>query len=203
MSDQPVIALWDLGNVVVRWEPQSILERFGHNTFDTEFLRRELLEHRDWLNLDQGLISEQQFAERLVQQSNLTESQIYRCFDVVRESLIDIPESVAMIEQMHRAGIAMYVLSNMSLKNASYLRQRAYFKYFTGVVISAEEQLIKPDPSLYQRVLDKHSLQAKELYFIDDSLPNVEAARAAGMQAQHFHRKPECYTQIRRVFGLE
>ncbi|MEM7256860.1 MAG: HAD family phosphatase [Pseudomonadota bacterium] len=200
---RPVIALWDLGNVVVRWDPEVILENFNFDAEPTAFLRHELLGHQDWLRLDQGLITEQQFAERLVSESSLSASQVQHCFDVIRESLTDIPESVELIEQMYSAGISMYVLSNMPLINAGYLRQRPYFKYFDGVVISAEEKLIKPDPALFQRVLDKHSLRAQDLYFIDDSLPNIETAKAAGMHAQHFHRTAECYRQIRQVFALD
>lgn len=199
---EPKIALWDLGNVIVRWEPETILSNFNYSEDQTDYLRRELLGHADWLKLDQGLISEQQFADRLSIDSSLSMSQIQRCFDVVRESLVDIPESVTVVEQMRDAAIPMYVLSNMSNINAKYLRERDYFQWFDGVMISAEEKLIKPDLSLFQRVLSKYSLRAADVYFIDDSLPNIEAAESLGIQAQHFHRTERCYRQIRNVFNL-
>lgn len=202
MKKPPKVVLWDLGNVVVRWEPETILSNFKYGPDQTDFLRREMLGHNDWLKLDQGLITEQQFADRLINESSLTMSEILRCFDVVRESLIDIHESVRLIEQMHDANIPMYVLSNMSTANASYLRQRDYFEKFDGVVISAEEKLIKPDASLFQRVLDKFELRADDIYFIDDSEANIITAESLGFYAQHFHRSAACYRKIREVFDL-
>ncbi len=196
------IALWDLGNVVVRWEPETILELCRCDAEQTDFLRREFLGHTDWLKLDQGLITEREFAGRLIEQSTLSRAQVLRCFDVVRESLTDLSPSIEMIQQMHNAGIPMYVLSNMSLDNASYLREREYFQYFDGVMISAEENLNKPDPELFKRLLNKFSLQAEDVYFIDDSQPNIETALSLGFSAQHFHRTPHCYQEIRRVFQL-
>jgi HAD superfamily hydrolase (TIGR01509 family) len=196
------IALWDLGNVLVRWEPETILSRFGLEAELTEYLRGQLLGHDDWLKLDQGLTTEAKVAERLSRESGLAMPQIERCFDIVRESLTDIPESVELIRQMRDAGIPMFVLSNMSDVNAHYLRGRDYFQWFDGVVISAEEKLIKPDPTLFQRVLDRYSLQAQDVYFIDDSAENIRSAANLGFKAQQFHRRPGCYQRIRQAFAL-
>ena len=197
-----LVALWDLGNVVVRWEPETILTNFNCTAAETDFLRRELLGHDDWLRLDQGLITEQQFAERICAISSMSMAKVLGCFDVVRASLIDIPESVKLIRQMHDAQIPMYVLSNMSQENADMLKQREYFQCFDGVMISAEEKLIKPDPALFERVLNKYALNAGDLYFIDDSQPNIDTARSLGFKARQFHRSSDCYRQIRKEFGL-
>ena len=53
-------------------------------------------------------------------------------------------------------------------------------------MISAEERLLKPDPAIYHRLLDRNGLVAGECLFIDDSEKNVLAARAVGMAAHHF-----------------
>ena len=70
------------------------------------------------------------------------------------------------------------------------------------MVISAEEKLIKPDPALFELVLKRYRLNAEEVYFIDDSMPNIVAARELGMQALHFKRSDDCYRQIREAFKL-
>jgi len=96
----------------------------------------------------------------------------------------------------------MYVLSNMSIANARYLALRDYFKLFDGVVISAEEKLLKPESALFQLVLDRYDLQARELVFVDDMLPNIEAAESLGMKAVHFAATDKCYATIRDHFNL-
>ena len=197
-----MIALWDLGNVLVQWEPELIYPAFDLSAVHTQYLRSELLEHPDWLRLDQGLITEQEVAARISNETELSHNEVQRCFDVIRHSLVNIDASVAILSKMKAAGISMYVLSNMSNENAAYLRTREFFSLFDDVVISAEEKLIKPDPALFELVLKRYRLNAEEVYFIDDSMPNILAARALGIQALHFKRSDNCYRQIRETFNL-
>ena len=197
-----MIALWDLGNVVIRWDPEVVLEMFNLNSQQTDYLRTGLLGHQDWLDLDRGITTEEIVAQRIVSESDLTMHQALQCFAVVRESMVDLQASVTMLHAMKAASIPMYVLSNMPSKNADYLRSRDYFKLFEGVVISGEEKLLKPEPEIFQLVLDRYHLRAEEVYFIDDSLPNIEVAQSLGLQAQHFHRTDRCYATLREKFGL-
>jgi len=197
-----MIALWDLGNVLVRWDPEKILSMLGYPSHQTDFIRDRLFGHPDWLDLDRGVTTEDLVARRLVEESDLTLDEALRCFSVVRESLVDIPDSVSLVEQMAAAGIDMYVLSNMGYDNAELLQQRAYFSHFKGVVISAHEQLIKPDPAVYQVVLNRYELAAETVFFIDDTEKNINAATAQGMQGLVFRGSAECYATIRGVFDL-
>ncbi len=197
-----MIVLWDLGNVVVEWEPEKILRNMQYPERETAMVREQLLTHQDWLDLDRGVTTEDEVTSRLLSRTPLTKAQIHRCFEVIRHSLIDIDPTVALLREVHRSGIPMYVLSNMSLVNAAYLRQREYFKLFDGVIISAEEKLIKPEAALFQRTIDRFRLPAAETLFVDDSLPNIEMARELGLQTHHFLRTDHCYRTIRNKLGL-
>lgn len=196
-----MIALWDLGNVVVDWNPEKILQDIGYDENQTLFIREQLFDHQDWLDIDRGVTSEEKVARRLHSESSLTLAQVERCFDVVRQSLVDIERTVELLHEIHALGIPMYVLSNMGLSNAAFLRQRDYFKLFDGVVISAEEKLIKPEAALFQRTIERYQLPVAETLFIDDSLPNIEMALQLGLQAHHFHRSEACYQSIRKILG--
>ncbi len=55
-----------------------------------------------------------------------------------------------------------------------------------AIIISAEERLAKPDRRLFQLTAERLGAQPAEALFVDDYLPNVEGARAAGWQAIHF-----------------
>jgi len=112
------ILLWDLGNVVVQWSPDEILKQLDYTAEQSVYLRESLFGHGDWLDLDRGVTTEAEVAQRLVSESNLSLEQALRCFDVVRHTLIDIEESVDLIKELVPANIPMYVLSNMSLANA-------------------------------------------------------------------------------------
>ena len=53
-------------------------------------------------------------------------------------------------------------------------------------MVSGAEKLIKPDPRIFQLLLDRYSLAAEHVVYIDDSPSNVEAAAALGMHGIHF-----------------
>ncbi|OED39088.1 hypothetical protein AB833_16215 [Chromatiales bacterium (ex Bugula neritina AB1)] len=197
-----MIALWDLGNVVVNWDPEGILKSLEFTESQTDYVRHQLLGHPDWLDIDRGVKTEDSVAARLLAESDLTIEQILFCFDTIRNSLQDIPRTIDMIRQIKVTGVPMYVLSNMGERNYQYLKPREYFTWFDGVVISAHEKLIKPEQELFELVLERYSLTASEVFFVDDSLPNIEAARSVGMQALHFKRSEACYQAISEAFDL-
>ncbi|MEM7132942.1 MAG: HAD family phosphatase [Chloroflexota bacterium] len=58
---------------------------------------------------------------------------------------------------------------------------------FELIVGSAYEKIMKPDPTIFLRTVERLNRQPRECLFIDDFLHNVEAAQAIGMQAIHFH----------------
>lgn len=58
---------------------------------------------------------------------------------------------------------------------------------FDEMIISAEVGLVKPDPSIYQRIIVELDVMPAEAVFVDDFPENVEAARLQGLQAIQFN----------------
>jgi 2-haloacid dehalogenase len=65
-------------------------------------------------------------------------------------------------------------------------KEDAFFRRFRGILVSGEEKLLKPDPAIYFRALDRFRLKPAEALFVDDRLINVEGAQAVGMHAHLF-----------------
>lgn len=57
---------------------------------------------------------------------------------------------------------------------------------FDLIVGSAEEKVMKPDPEIYRRTLNRLGRQPEEAVFIDDFAHNITAAEALGMKVIHF-----------------
>ena len=58
---------------------------------------------------------------------------------------------------------------------------------FDQILISAEVGLVKPDRLIYERIISDLGVKPTEAVFVDDFPQNVEAAKAAGLEAIHFH----------------
>lgn len=78
------------------------------------------------------------------------------------------------------------VLSNADTTLTQRLRDVGIHELFDAVVCSADVRIAKPEPRIYALAAEAIGLPPGECVFIDDLEANVEAARAAGMQAVQF-----------------
>jgi len=94
---------------------------------------------------------------------------------------------VVILGELRDAGVPLYAITNYSREKWAESRPRfPFLDDFRGVVVSAHERLVKPDPAIYRVLLDRYGLTAADCVFIDDSAKNVEGARTIGMHALHF-----------------
>ena len=90
----------------------------------------------------------------------------------------------------------------MGLDNAAYLAKTApFWNEFDGRVISAEVKLIKPDPAIYEYLLEKNGLTNSGCIFIDDSLINVHTAENLGIKSIHFQSSAQVATELRKYIS--
>ncbi len=70
---------------------------------------------------------------------------------------------------------------------------------FDLYVCSAYEGIMKPDAAIYERTLSRLGRAPEEVVFIDDSLPNIEGARAVGMQAVHYTPRVDLPAELAKL----
>ena len=115
-----------------------------------------------------------------------------------RESLAPIEGTVRLVEDLARAGVHLYLLSNMPASTFDYLVQRhVFFSHFKYLVISGQILLIKPDPAIFTHLVEKTGITPAESVFIDDVEKNVAAARGCGFAAIRFRDPDTCRAELR------
>ena len=98
-----------------------------------------------------------------------------------------IEPTVAVLRDLRATGVRLYALSNWSAETFPIARPRyPFLDWFDGIVISGQERLIKPDARIFEVLLDRYELQPDQTVFIDDHVPNVDAAAALGIRALRF-----------------
>lgn len=99
----------------------------------------------------------------------------------------EIAEGVALLREIKQRGYPLYGLTNWEAETIGVAYDRYdFFSLFDGIVVSGEEHVIKPEPEIYYRLLDRYGLRADECLFIDDNQQNIEAARALGIASVLF-----------------
>jgi len=92
-----------------------------------------------------------------------------------------------IVRQLSDNNIPLYALSNFGRDAWEQFRPTAsIFDLFSGILISGEEGIIKPDPSIYQLALNRFDLCADQCLFIDDRLENIESGERLGIAGHHF-----------------
>ncbi len=101
------------------------------------------------------------------------------------ESLVgEVPGSVAILRELHAAGVPSHGLTNWSDELYPHAPARFDFlELFESVLVSGTEGIAKPDPRVYELVAERSGLPLDRLVFIDDRAANVAAAAALGMAA--------------------
>jgi FMN phosphatase YigB (HAD superfamily) len=108
-----------------------------------------------------------------------------------REAWCDIfdpwPEMQSLAHEVLDAGHPAWLLSNTDPLHFAYLHERTpVLSRLTGLCLSYELRLAKPDPEYFRSALERVGLPATDALFIDDRPDNVAAARGMGLRS-HLH----------------
>ncbi|WP_243058790.1 HAD family hydrolase [Nocardioides sp. SR21] len=94
---------------------------------------------------------------------------------------------LALVASLRAAGYGVHLGTNQHRERATYLRTvLGYDAVFDVGCYSCELGAAKPSPEFFAGALALIGAAADEVLFVDDSLANVEAARAAGLVAEHW-----------------
>ncbi|GEM49036.1 HAD-IA family hydrolase [Deinococcus cellulosilyticus] len=101
-------------------------------------------------------------------------------------------EVLAVVDRLKEQGYPIHLATNQEIHRAGYLWERLQ-DHFDGIFASAHLGAKKPDPEYFQKVGEK--LGEGDIYFWDDQVKNVEAAKEAGWKAFVF-TTPEAILEV-------
>jgi putative hydrolase of the HAD superfamily len=189
--------IFDLGGVVLDWNPDHIVSRFQPAPELRATLKEALFGHADWRMFDRGTLSEAELSERLELRIGWTRQEVAAILSAVRDSLVAKPDTVELIRALQQRGIPLYCLSNMPVEVYAHLREHhTFWDAFNGVVISGDIQLMKPEPEIFKHLLDAFKLRPEETVFIDDVLANIDGAKKLGLHTIWFKNAAQCQREL-------
>ena len=102
-----------------------------------------------------------------------------------------VDEGVRFVKECKQAGHNLYILSNWDSESFALLAQEYpdFFNLFDGIVISGKVGLVKPDPAIFEYILNKYDLEPSDTVFIDDQQENIDAAQAMGIYSIRYAKK--------------
>lgn len=95
-----------------------------------------------------------------------------------------VPESVALVEELHAAGVPTGILSNAPASFGRVLERQAWVQRVEHLLFSADLRCAKPDAAIWAELIGRLGARPAEMLFFDDKPTNVVAAREAGLRAE-------------------
>lgn len=180
--------VFDLGGVVFARDPQKCTPDFIR-FFD--FVQTPQMP-AFWEEYDRGTRSLEETKEALCRIHDCPPEKCERYMELAIALQEPVQPTERLLEELKRAGYGLYVLSNMSREFIDFLRRFPLYGLFDGEVISCEELTVKPEPRIYEILLERYGFIPEETLFIDDRPANLEAAARFGIRTHLFrYREPE------------
>jgi putative hydrolase of the HAD superfamily len=154
-------------------------------------LPEERFEPLYWANrpaLDEGKLTGISYWQKLLREAGLPldHAEELSGWDA-RLWTVQNPAMLAWQLAIKQRGLLTAILSNISDNVLESIeREFAWIHRFDTLVWSFRVGMAKPDPAIYHHILGKLGTRPEETLFIDDKRPNVEAARALGIQALEY-----------------
>lgn len=187
--DQIDAVVFDVGNVLLRWQAQELMERLVPERPDLhDELALRTVRSPYWCMRDRGSASLEEVISAM--SSNAPELAPYiRRVMTGWSDLPVIPEGVEALKKCKERGVKLYALTNYADKEFAYAcEQHDFFRLFDGFVVSGRLRMVKPGPDIYAYLIRVFSLDPKRTLFIDDSPANIETALESGLQALCYNR---------------
>ena len=182
------VVVFDLGGVLIDWDPRHLYRKlFAGDDEAMEHFLATVCTHEWHRHHDAG----RSFAEgaRLLKAAHPDQAELIDAFGARADEMIagPIPGAVEILEELHDRGRRLYALSNWPAESFPLARRRfAFLDRFDGILVSGEVGVIKPDPRIFQTLVERFGLAAAEAIFIDDVEANVAAARRLGFHGVRF-----------------
>lgn len=180
--------VFDLGNVLIRWDPRPALAAGVGDAEAARLLAAEDFDFAAWnAAQDAGRTFADGVAEVARSHPHWAEHVAAYGPNFAASITGEVEDTVRVLRDLHGAGVPLVALTNWAAETFPHARERFDFlELFDDIVVSGEERVAKPDPAIFEILARRAGRPLTECVFVDDSPANVEAAAAAGMDAIRF-----------------
>lgn len=190
--------LLDVGNVLVEVDWKNSLEKLGLlEKYDT--IHPQI---KNWSLHDayeRGRVDDADFFAQLQDylKLNFSFQELKAAWNACVET--EIPGVEELLENLN---VPAFVLSNTNPSHSQFYLQKKLFRHFQKSYLSHDLGHRKPEPQIYQKVLQELKLEANSVLFIDDAEDNIASARNLGLHAHVCYRSSEQLREILQQYQL-
>ncbi|MFN5641592.1 MAG: HAD family hydrolase [Sphingobacteriales bacterium] len=180
--------IFDLGGVLIDWNPDYLYEKIFSDPEQRKWFYENVCTP-DWNEEQDAGRGLQKATELLISKFPEHEENIRHYYGRWTEMLKGpIQGTVEVFKELKDSGrYKIYALTNWSQETFPVALERFDFlHWFDGRLVSGEEMTRKPFPDIYEKLIQRFSIDPTKALFTDDNLRNLKPAEEIGMKTIHF-----------------
>ena len=194
--------VFDMGNVLIEWNSEKILQAITDDIKLQNLLRKEVFETGLWVQTDEGVKTREEMIEivtaKIGEEYRNEITQLSRYW----YKYVDVYTKVQdRIIELSKNGYNIYILSNTAytfydLVKEGYLPMTSIAK---GIVLSCEERVLKPNEKIYNILLERYNLDPHDTMFFDDLPENIWGAARCRINGFVVENESELLTYLDKL----
>ena len=192
--------IFDVGKVLVKYEWEKYLDGFGFPKEKRDKLAKVIFQSKTWDERDRGSEEEEYYIEQMIKEAPEYADDIREVMRRSGETIEMMDYAETWIRYLKDKGYHIYILSNYS----TYMLEKTqdeltFLKYVDGAIFSCQVKQIKPEPAIYQTLLNRYHLNPEKSVFLDDRAENCEGARKEGIHAIQFESFKQAAAELEKL----
>jgi 2-haloacid dehalogenase len=181
------VVIFDLGGVLIDWDPRHLYRKlFAGDEAAMEHFLANVCTH-EW---NRGQDAGRSFAEgaRLLKLKHPEKAELIDAYGARFDEMMAGPVTgaVEILAELRERGTPLYGLTNFSAETyPCALARFEFLGWFRGILVSGEVKAIKPNPRIYELLLERFAIDPHQAVYIDDVAVNAAVARSFGIHAIH------------------
>lgn len=201
MMKQPEAVVFDIGNVLIEWQP----ERF-YDAAIGEDRRLEMFSDVDLHGMNELVDLGHHFTETVYSTAEKYpkwSGEIRMWHDRwIEMATPAIDHSVRLMKALQSKGMPVFSLTNFGIQSYDFAAKHyPFLRDFDRDFISGHMAVTKPDAAIYRMLEETSGLSGDALLFTDDRTDNIEAAKSFGWQT-HLFEGPQGWADRLVAAGL-
>lgn len=191
--------VFDFGGVLVDWNPEYLYRKLFDNASDMHYFLENICTPAWNVQQDAGRTLAEGTKELQKEHPEYKEM-IGHYYGRWEEMLGGVIDDNVRVLHLLKKKYPLYGLTNWSAETITIAYDRYdFFRHLKGIVVSGDEKLIKPNPKLYQVMLERYDLKANQSLFIDDNIHNIEVARKMGFHTIQFTKNVDLEKELKEL----
>ncbi|MDY4993698.1 MAG: HAD family phosphatase [Succinivibrio sp.] len=197
--------VFDFGGVLLDWNPRYFYKSIFNDDQKMEYFLQNIATSTWNAQMDKGRSFEECMKELAEQYPEYKDPiMLYRKgWETMLKGPIELGMRV-LDAVMNAQKFKVYGLTNWSAETfPGTFNKYKFLQKFEGIVVSGEEQMIKPEKGIYLTLIERYNLVPEETFFMDDNIQNVETALSRGINAVQFTGTDKNLEQIAKILNIK